>query len=74
MTASLPSTVDPLKQREKLYLLAVGYYKSGDYSRSRDLVEKCLEVCFSLFGLNVTWLSRETSELSLNAFISSFYL
>ena len=44
MAASLPSTTDPLQQREKLYLLAVGYYRSGDYSKSRDLVERCLMV------------------------------
>ncbi|XP_004491260.1 mitochondrial fission 1 protein A-like [Cicer arietinum] len=44
LQSSLPSTIDPLQQREKLYLLAVGYYRSGDYSRSRDLVEKCLEI------------------------------
>ncbi|CAK9184383.1 unnamed protein product [Ilex paraguariensis] len=30
--------------REKMYLLAVGYYRSGDYSRSRQLVERCLEI------------------------------
>jgi fission 1 protein len=63
MAASITNTADPLRQREKLYLLAVGYYRSGDYSRSRDLVETCLEVWFSLIGLTVTWLSREISEL-----------
>ncbi|RYR00358.1 hypothetical protein Ahy_B07g088491 isoform H [Arachis hypogaea] len=44
MPGSLPNTSDPLQQREKLYLLAVGYYRSGDYSRSRDLVERCLMI------------------------------
>ncbi|KAJ1388025.1 Tetratricopeptide-like helical domain superfamily [Sesbania bispinosa] len=44
LEASLPSTNDPLQQREKLYLLAVGHYRSGDYSRSRDLVERCLMI------------------------------
>jgi fission 1 protein len=44
MTASLPSTVNQLQQREELYLLAVGYYKCGDYLRSRDFVVKCLKV------------------------------
>ena len=34
----------PLQQREKLYLLGVGYYRSGAYSRSRQLVDQCLEV------------------------------
>ncbi|CAA2999759.1 mitochondrial fission 1 A-like [Olea europaea subsp. europaea] len=34
---------NPLQARENLYLLAVGYYRSGDYSRSRQLVEHCLE-------------------------------
>lgn len=32
------------KKRESLYLLGVGHYRSGDYSRSRQFVEKCLEV------------------------------
>ncbi|MED6169400.1 Mitochondrial fission 1 protein A [Stylosanthes scabra] len=44
LEGSLPSTIDPLQQREKLYLLAVGYYRSGDYSKSRDLVERCLVI------------------------------
>ncbi|CAN4094905.1 unnamed protein product [Withania somnifera] len=30
--------------REKLYLLAVGYYRSGDFPRSRRLVDRCLEI------------------------------
>ncbi|GAB4843918.1 Mitochondrial fission 1 protein A [Ancistrocladus abbreviatus] len=34
----------PLQTREKLYLLAVGFYRSGDYSRSRQLVDQCLEI------------------------------
>ncbi|KAG5109476.1 hypothetical protein JHK82_038699 [Glycine max] len=42
--ASLPATEDPLQQREKLYLLAVGYYRNADYSRSRDLVDRCLAI------------------------------
>ncbi|PNX77581.1 mitochondria fission 1 protein, partial [Trifolium pratense] len=65
LQTSIPNAAEPLRQREKLYLLAVGYYRSGDYSRSRDLVETCLEVWFSPFGLTVTWLSREISKLSL---------
>lgn len=44
VAGSLPSTSDPLQVREKMYLLAVGYYRSGDYSRSRSLVDRCLEV------------------------------
>ncbi|WJX64532.1 Mitochondrial fission 1 protein A [Trifolium repens] len=44
LQSSITNTADPLRQREKLYLLAVGYYRSGDYSRSRDLVETCLEI------------------------------
>ncbi|KAG4113402.1 hypothetical protein ERO13_D13G221666v2 [Gossypium hirsutum] len=42
--ASIASTTDPLKMREKLYLLAVGHFRRGDYSRSRELVEQCLMV------------------------------
>ncbi|KAJ6309983.1 hypothetical protein OIU76_014846 [Salix suchowensis] len=44
LDSSLGSTTSPLKLREKLYLLAVGYYRSGDYSRSRELVEDCLKI------------------------------
>ncbi|KAG2308336.1 hypothetical protein Bca4012_082609 [Brassica carinata] len=44
LEASLASSSPPLQDREKLYLLAVGYYRTGDYSRSRQLVERCLEV------------------------------
>ncbi|XP_002529168.2 mitochondrial fission 1 protein A [Ricinus communis] len=44
LEASLGNSSSPLQQREKVYLLAVGYYRSGDYSRSRQLVEQCLAV------------------------------
>ncbi|KAL8265603.1 hypothetical protein R6Q59_002947 [Mikania micrantha] len=44
LEGSLPRTSDPLQMREKMYLLAVGYYRSGDYSRSRHLVDRCLEI------------------------------
>ncbi|XP_050228235.1 mitochondrial fission 1 protein A [Mercurialis annua] len=43
LEASLANSSSPLQQREKVYLLAVGYYRSGDYSRSRQLVEQCLQ-------------------------------
>ncbi|XP_010453307.1 PREDICTED: mitochondrial fission 1 protein B [Camelina sativa] len=42
--ASVVNDTSAMKLREKLYLLAVGYYRSGDYSRSRDCIERCLEV------------------------------
>ncbi|XP_010273221.1 PREDICTED: mitochondrial fission 1 protein A-like [Nelumbo nucifera] len=44
LEASLSSTSSPLQRREKIYLLAVGHYRSGDCSRSRQLVERCLEI------------------------------
>ncbi|XP_042490964.1 mitochondrial fission 1 protein A-like [Macadamia integrifolia] len=44
LEASLAGSNTPPQKREKLYLLAVGYYRSGDYSRSRQLVERCLEI------------------------------
>lgn len=61
VTASLPGTTDPLLQRERLYLLAVGYYRSGDYSRSRDLADRCLLVFLSVSG--VVCLSRKMPAL-----------
>ncbi|XP_072975952.1 mitochondrial fission 1 protein A-like [Typha angustifolia] len=44
LEASLESSSSPLQTREKLYLLAVGHYRSGNYSRSRQLLEQCLEI------------------------------
>ncbi|KAL4574247.1 hypothetical protein LXL04_021074 [Taraxacum kok-saghyz] len=43
LEASLAGSNSPLQAREKMYLLAVGYYRSGDYSKSRQLVDRCLE-------------------------------
>ncbi|KAL3838056.1 hypothetical protein ACJIZ3_022647 [Penstemon smallii] len=42
--SSLTNSNSPLQKREKLYLLSVGYYRSGDYSRSRQLLDQCLEI------------------------------
>ncbi|KAI3782613.1 hypothetical protein L2E82_12665 [Cichorium intybus] len=44
LEASIVNTNSPLQKREKIYLLAVGYYRSGDFSRSRQLLEQCLEI------------------------------
>ncbi|CAN4109209.1 unnamed protein product [Withania somnifera] len=43
LEASFASS-SPFHQREKLYLLAVGYYRTGEYSRSRELTGQCLEI------------------------------
>uniref|UniRef100_A0A2P2K707 Fission 1 protein n=1 Tax=Rhizophora mucronata TaxID=61149 RepID=A0A2P2K707_RHIMU len=50
LESSLGNTASPLILREKLYLLAVGYYRSSEYSRSRELVEECLKVGVSFFS------------------------
>ncbi|KAI5673771.1 hypothetical protein M9H77_14135 [Catharanthus roseus] len=44
LEASLSGSGSPLQTREKIYLLAVGYYRSGDYSKSRQLIDRCLEI------------------------------
>ncbi|KAJ6818589.1 mitochondrial fission 1 protein A-like [Iris pallida] len=44
LEATLNSSNCPLQTREKLYLLAVGHYRNGDYPRSRQLLERCLEI------------------------------
>lgn len=44
LAASLDRSSSSLQTREKLYLLAVGHYRSGDYTRSRQLLERCLEI------------------------------
>ncbi|PHT59853.1 hypothetical protein CQW23_02216 [Capsicum baccatum] len=44
LEAYLANSSSPLQQREKLYLLAVGFYRSGEYSRSRELTDQCLEI------------------------------
>jgi len=40
----LGNSGSPLETREKLYLLAVGHYRNGDYSKSRQLAERCLQI------------------------------
>ncbi|KAL9263801.1 Mitochondrial fission 1 protein A-like protein [Drosera capensis] len=44
LEAALSSGGNQLQMRERIYLLAVGYYRSGDYSRSRQLLERCLQI------------------------------
>ncbi|XP_009592964.1 mitochondrial fission 1 protein A-like [Nicotiana tomentosiformis] len=44
LEVTLASSNSSLQKREKLYLLAVGYYRSGEYSRSRELTGHCLEI------------------------------
>ncbi|CAN6847556.1 unnamed protein product [Brassica oleracea var. botrytis] len=44
LEASVVSDTSPMNLREKLYLVALGYYRSGDFSRSRECIERCLEV------------------------------
>ncbi|VFR02949.1 unnamed protein product [Cuscuta campestris] len=44
LEASLGVSSTPLQEREKLYLLAVGYYRDGNYSKSRHIVDRCLEI------------------------------
>ncbi|KAG6500854.1 hypothetical protein ZIOFF_040712 [Zingiber officinale] len=44
LEASLDSSASPLQTREKLYLLAVGFYRNGDYLRSRQILEQCLQM------------------------------
>ncbi|KAL6648133.1 hypothetical protein ACP70R_012357 [Stipagrostis hirtigluma subsp. patula] len=44
LEASLDRSSTHLETREKLYLLAVGHYRNGDYTRSRQLSERCLEI------------------------------
>ncbi|PRQ49719.1 putative mitochondria fission 1 protein [Rosa chinensis] len=44
LEASLANTNSPLHQREKLYLLALGCYRTDDYSKSRNLLDQCLEI------------------------------
>ncbi|EXB41193.1 hypothetical protein L484_005229 [Morus notabilis] len=44
LEASLTNSSSPLEQREKFYLLAVGYYRTSEYSKSRQLLEQCLEI------------------------------
>ncbi|KAK4272461.1 hypothetical protein QN277_021018 [Acacia crassicarpa] len=44
LETSLGYDTSPLHQRERLYLLAVGYYRSSDYSKCRMLLDQCLEI------------------------------
>ncbi|KAG7947870.1 hypothetical protein I3843_14G116400 [Carya illinoinensis] len=44
LEASLARTDSSLPKGDNLYLLAVGYYRSVDYTRSRELVDECLRI------------------------------
>ncbi|XP_019162283.1 PREDICTED: mitochondrial fission 1 protein A-like [Ipomoea nil] len=44
LQASLSKNNSPSQKREKCYLLAVGYYRSGDYSRSRHILDQSLQI------------------------------
>ncbi|KAL7113509.1 hypothetical protein ACP275_04G065500 [Erythranthe tilingii] len=44
LEASLAGSSSPVEAREKLYLLGIGYYRNGDYSKSRNLANRCLEI------------------------------
>ncbi|XP_057506866.1 mitochondrial fission 1 protein A-like isoform X2 [Actinidia eriantha] len=43
LEASLTNCSSPLENREKLYLLGVGYYRTGKFPRSGQLADQCLE-------------------------------
>ncbi|PKA52439.1 hypothetical protein AXF42_Ash020400 [Apostasia shenzhenica] len=69
LEASLEGSSSPLQMREKLYLLAVGHYRNGDYARSRQLLGQCLELLSALIlqsvlrkaALTRVWLGLEIS-------------
>ncbi|KAJ1696803.1 hypothetical protein LUZ63_005315 [Rhynchospora breviuscula] len=42
--ASLENSNSPLQTKEKIYLLAVAFYRTGNYAKSRHLVDRCLEI------------------------------
>eukprot|EP00249_Psilotum_nudum_P007948 c20933_g1_i1 orf=255-743(+) len=44
LEASLASMGGALQQKEILYLLAVGHFRAGDYSRARRYVDQALEL------------------------------
>ncbi|KAL1555208.1 Mitochondrial fission 1 protein A [Salvia divinorum] len=44
LEVSLAGSNTPLQERERVYLLAVGYFRNAEYSRSRQIVERCLEI------------------------------
>ncbi|XP_004972350.1 mitochondrial fission 1 protein A-like [Setaria italica] len=52
------ATTSPWQAREKLYLLAVGHYRNGDYIRSRQFPDHCLElVASSITSLDLASIS-----------------
>ncbi|XP_051214381.1 mitochondrial fission 1 protein A [Lolium perenne] len=44
LEVSLGKSNTSLQTRVKLYLLAVGHYRNGDYTRSRELIERCIQI------------------------------
>ncbi|GAB4855993.1 Mitochondrial fission 1 protein A [Ancistrocladus abbreviatus] len=65
LEALISGPSNPLQLRESIYLLAVGYYRSGDYSKNRQLVERCLEIapdCRQALTLKKTIEDRITKD------------
>ncbi|KAK4487802.1 hypothetical protein RD792_005508, partial [Penstemon davidsonii] len=71
VAASLAGSRCPLQVREKLYLLAIGYFRSGDYSRSRELIDRCLEMGVIGIGIGIAatavWLLAGGISAALSA-------
>ncbi|GBG80022.1 hypothetical protein CBR_g30283 [Chara braunii] len=44
LEAQLGNRADAARTRETLYLLAVGHFRSGDYARSRNLLQQALQI------------------------------
>ncbi|KAG6496936.1 hypothetical protein ZIOFF_044816 [Zingiber officinale] len=65
VAASLDSSASPLQTREKLYLLAVGFYRNGDYLRSRQILEQCLQK--ALLDVDEASASPVTSQMVQNS-------
>ena len=68
LAALLTNCSSPLENREKLYLLGVGYYRTGKFPRSGQLADQCLEVCSSLSVLD----NLQLAAISLSSSAYSF--
>nr|XP_043636665.1 uncharacterized protein LOC122607705 [Erigeron canadensis]XP_043636666.1 uncharacterized protein LOC122607705 [Erigeron canadensis] len=65
LQGSLLITSNPWKKKKVMYQLAVLYYKSGDYLKSMDLVNRCLVIapeCYKANSLKLILESRINQE------------
>ncbi|GKF07962.1 mitochondrial fission 1 protein A [Tanacetum coccineum] len=47
------NSINPKQKKKEMYLLAVGFFRSGNYTKSEELVDRCMLVMFVSLALQI---------------------